>query len=98
MESLHLQDWTRIGAMNRVEWHWSVRRRSMTGRNFDAPARVARWRDWFRPSARVSIGEPWGFPLERFVLLGPWPGTERGHCAKANYDYFFLARVGSDCC
>jgi hypothetical protein len=67
MGSLHLQLWTRIGAMNLTELRPFAPRRSMTAQHSDAPARVARWGDWFRPATRVSIGEPFDFPLERFV-------------------------------
>ncbi len=75
MGSFDLQPWTRIGAMNLIELCSSARPRSMTALSFDALARVTRWGDWFRPATRVSLGEPQGFPLERFVF----PGFLAGH-------------------
>ena len=82
MGSPDVQFWTRIGAMNLLAMGASVLPRSMTALSFDAAARLARWVDWFRSATRVSIGEPQGFPLERFVLSGSWPGTAPGHHAR----------------
>jgi len=44
--------------MNRLECAASASPRSVTAGPSDAPARAARWKDWFRPATYVSIGEP----------------------------------------
>src|SRR6266540_7311861 len=58
MESLDLQVWTRIGTMNLVDLRSFAPPRSVTAVHSDAPARAARWKDWFRPATRALTGEP----------------------------------------
>jgi hypothetical protein len=49
--------------------------RSVTAKHSDAPARVARWVDWFRLATYVLIGEPW---LPAGEICSSWiPGRAR---------------------
>ena len=77
--------------MNLVEQPSFASPCSVTAKHSDAPERVARWEDWFRLAAYVLIGEPSGFPLERFVLLDPWPGTVASTETKLTYANTFVA-------
>jgi len=43
--------------MNLGEWRWFASRRSVTAQHYDAPARAARWEDWFRLATCALIGE-----------------------------------------
>ena len=80
MGSLDLQLWTPIGAMNLIAFLSSAPPRSVTAMHSDAPARAARWGDWFRPATRLLIGEP---DLGRPSRWKDWsffsiPGRARG--------------------
>src|SRR6266496_4749132 len=48
---------SRIRTMNLIGFGLFVSSRSMTALHYDAPARVARWKDWFRLATCVLIGE-----------------------------------------
>jgi hypothetical protein len=52
-----LQLWTPIGAMNLIAFLSFAPPRNVTAMQSDAPARVARRVDWFRPATRLLMGE-----------------------------------------
>ncbi len=53
----NLRNWTRVGTMNLIDRPSSALPRSVTAQCSDAPARAARWVDWFRLATCVLIGE-----------------------------------------
>src|SRR6185436_2698480 len=57
MGSLDLQNWTRLGTMNLIDPGPFASPRSVTAVHSDAPARAARWGDWFRSATRALIGD-----------------------------------------
>lgn len=59
--------------------------RSVTAKHSDAPARVARWRDWFRLATYVLIGEPWASRWRDLFFLDSWPGTVAWPQTKLTY-------------
>jgi hypothetical protein len=69
MESPDPKKLARIGTMNLLEWASSAPPRSVTAKQYDAPFRAARWKDWFWSATCALIGEP-VLPLGRFVFIG----------------------------
>jgi hypothetical protein len=69
--------------MNPVDQHPSAPLRSVTAQYYDASARAARWKDWFRLATCVLIGEPlasrW---VDLFFLY--WFSVKRRMDEKAN--------------
>jgi hypothetical protein len=107
MGSLH-SFLARIGTMNLVcPAFRDAPPRNVTASYFEAASRAARWVDWFRPATCVLIGdlalsrERAGFPLERLVLFGSWPGTAvrtRNQTVARNYVDTIFACAGSHGC
>jgi len=81
MGSLDLPIGTPIGAMNLLASPSFAPPRSVPVMHSDAPARVARWGDWFWPVTRLLIGETdsvWPSPWKDLSFSDSWPGTARG--------------------
>jgi len=68
--------------MNLVDRRWFAPPRSVTAYDYDAPARVARWVDWFRLATYVSIGERWASRWKDLFFSDPGRARWRGQSRK----------------
>jgi len=72
--------------MNLVDRYLFAPPRSVTAKHYDAPARVARWRDWFRLATCVLTGEPWASRWKDLFFSDPGRARWRGHDRKPQPD------------
>src|SRR5690348_2081671 len=84
--------------MNLVDRTTFAPSRSVTAKHSDAPARVARWVDWFRLATYVLIGEPLASRWRDLFFLDSWPGTVAWTQTKLTYANTFVARTRPNRC